>query len=188
MADRTVPFPYAKVFYIFVEMTAYVADLGRGKITADFEDRLAIPACFVGKHPDELAPRNVADRLAEAPCADHVFDSKIFDTEHIVVFDEQDTDLVFKVTAAVAQFLIEACDTQFLFLVVAAFTQRTLEDRDGRTVDIDVAGDVGIALAGKGALGSGNAFFQGNKIAGIGDLHAIGKRKKVMEAKIDTDC
>ena len=71
-AIQACPFTQAKMFHVFVLMSATGAQLARSKGLADLHDGLPVPFCLVLQHTEELRPTDVRDGLAQLAVLLHV--------------------------------------------------------------------------------------------------------------------
>lgn len=92
----------------------------------------AVPVGFVSQLPHQFAPIGVADGFSQSLVFDHVFNAQTFTANHLVFVYQLGGELVGKVSAAIGNLCLNACDflsgfvkvgRAFLFLRKAALRQ-----------------------------------------------------------------
>ena len=117
-ATRACPFTQAKMFHVFVLMSATGAQLTRGEGLSDFHDGLPVPFRLVSEHAEELRPTDIRDGLAQLAILLHVLHLQGLDPDDVVVFDDLDRYLVQEIGSLVRDLLVDAGDLPLLLLIV----------------------------------------------------------------------
>ena len=123
-ATRACPFTQAKMFHVFVLMSATGAQLARSEGLADLHDALPIPVRLVLQHAEELRPADVRDGLTQLAVLLHVLHLQGLDADDVVVLDNLGRYLVQEVSALAGDLLVDTGNLPLLLLIVPRLGKR----------------------------------------------------------------
>ncbi len=174
-ATRACPFTQAKMFYVFVLMSATRAQLARSKGLANLHDGLPVPVCLVLQHAEELRPADVRDGLAQLAVLLHVLHLQGLDADDVVAFDDLGRYLVQEVGALVCNLLVDTGNLPLLLLIVPRLGQRNfLVQSDALT-------------AGELALFARQFLLELTEVTVVLVYRAVRQDGEVLQSDVDAD-
>ena len=119
-ALRASPTSDAKVFDIFVAVSAAATSLAGGEESVDDDEFLAIPAGLVGKLPADFTPCSVRNMERELMVLHHVLCRQVFHADNVILLNEFRCHLMDGIISLVGNVLMQPRNRNAGLLSVAA--------------------------------------------------------------------